>query len=253
MKSVKISLALCILFMVFCAGCAEQGQPVTPAPTATVTTVKIPTPEVRTTAIPSLQTPTVTSTPSPVATVPDTRFPNPFRLKSAFTFGNGTSWTSDAAVNRIWINDTYRWYNPKEYQYETRVAPAGKKFLFIFLSMVNRGTERAPLPPQRTISVICDDAVISPYTLHPLPMKNPDSTPRIARIAEIEYSRKVYSSELVEDYGYSYGQQLAYINPGESNAVEGYIIYEVPASMTPETTYVTIALPDKSEAVWILG
>ena len=49
-------------------------------------------------------------------------------------------------------------------------------------------------------------------SLHPLPMKNMDSTPRIARIAEIEYFRKVYSSELVEDYGYSHGQKLGVCN-----------------------------------------
>lgn len=84
-------------------------------------------------------------------------------------------------------------------------------------------------------------------------MKNPDSTPRIARIAEIEYSHNVFSSELIEDYGYSHGQKLGYITPGESNAVEGYIIYEVPESLTPEKTYVTIVLPDKNEAVWVLG
>jgi hypothetical protein len=84
-------------------------------------------------------------------------------------------------------------------------------------------------------------------------MKNMDSTPRIARIAEIEYFRKVYSSELVEDYGYSHGQKLGYVIPGESNAVEGYIIYEVPASMTPEKTYVAVTLPDKGEAFWVLG
>lgn len=40
---------------------------------------------------------------------------------------------------------------------------------------------------------------------------------------------------------------------GESNAVEGYIIYEVPESLTPEKTYVTIVLQDKNEAVWVLG
>jgi hypothetical protein len=188
-----------------------------------------------------------------VEKVPDIRYPNALKLKSAYTFGDGTKWTSDAAITRIWINDTYRWYNPQELQYDTRIAPAGKKYLFIFLSMVNHGTERAPLPPQGNIYIVSDGAIISPYSLHPLPKQDPDSPPRVARIAEIEYSRKIYSSELVEDYGYSHGQKLAYINPGESNAVEGYIIYEVPVSATPETTYVTMVLPDKSEAVWVLG
>ncbi|RPI40548.1 MAG: hypothetical protein EHM53_01575 [Methanoregulaceae archaeon] len=178
---------------------------------------------------------------------------HPLKLKQVFLFGNGTRWGSEIAVNRIWINDTYRWYNPEELQYDKRIAPAGKKYLFVFLSIINRGTDRAPLPPHENIYVICENAVIPPYALHPLPMKNMDSTPRIARIAEIEYFRKITSSELVEDYGYSHGQKLGYVIPGESNAVEGYIIYEVPATMTPEKTYVTVTLPDKSEAFWVLG
>jgi len=256
MEPVKIFLAICMLFMVFCAGCANQGQTKateTQAPAAPVMTVITSSPPVHTTTAPPLQTPVVPSPAAPAGVVPDTRYPNALKLKSAFTFGNGTAWTSDAIVNRIWINDTYRWYNPKELQYDTRIAPAGKKYLFVFLSMVNHGTERAPLPPMGNIYVICDGAMISPYSLHPLPKQDVDSTPRIARVAEIEYSRKVYSSELVEDYGYSHGQRLAYINPGESNAVEGYIIYEVPVSATPEKTYVTMVLPDKNQAVWVLG
>jgi hypothetical protein len=244
MEPVKIFPLICILALLFCAGCADQNQTkttVTPSPAITVITTTMPPPQVTITA-PAAVTPTL-----------DTRYPDALRLKSTFTFGNDTKWTSEAAVTRIWINDTYRWFNPAESQYETRVAPAGKKYLFVFISMVNRGTERAPLPPQGNIYVISGDALISPYSLHPLPRENPDSTPRIARIAEIEYSRKLYSSEMVEDYGYSHGQKLAYINPGESNTVEGYIIYEVSSSMIPEKTYVTMVLPDKSQAVWVLG
>jgi hypothetical protein len=251
MEPVKILLGLGIIFLLFCSGCVNDGQPGTPGtplPAATATTTGIPA-----SPVPTLQTLTIPSPASPVATIADTRLQNALRLKSAYMFGNGTKWASDASVTRIWINDTYRWYNPEELQYDIRVAPDGKKYLFIFLSMVNRGTERAPLPSRGNIYVISDNTVISPYALHPLPMENPDSIPRIARIAEIEYSRKVYSSEMVEDYGYSHGQKLAYIAPGESNAVEGYIIYEVPEPMTPEKAYVTIVLPDKNEATWVLG
>jgi hypothetical protein len=255
MESVKIILVICTLTMLFCAGCMQDGQPVSPdTPVPTVTpmktqTIRVDTPATTTT----LPVPTGNFTVSPVTTPADSGSFNPLPLGSPFLFGNGTRWTSDAAVNRVWINDTYRWYNPENLQYDTRVAPAGKKYLIVFLSMVNRRTERAPLPPRGNIYVICDNAVISPYSLHPLPMENPDSTPRIARIAEIEYSHKLYSSELVEDYGYSHGQRLGYIMPGESNAVEGYIIYEVPASTALEKTYVTIVLPDQSKAVWVLG
>ena len=244
MEPVKIFPVLCILALLFCAGCSDQNQAkttATPSPTVPVIATTIPTPEA-TTAVPAPVTPEI-----------DTRYPDALKLKSTFTFGNGTTWTSEAAVTRIWINDTYRWYNPAELQYDTRIAPEGKKYLFVFISMVNRGTERAPLPPRGNIYVISGNELVTPYALHPLPKENPDSTPRIARVAEIEYSRKLYSSEMVEDYGYSHGQKLAYITPGESNAVEGYIIYEVPASLTPEKTFVTMVLPDKSQAEWVLG
>lgn len=247
MEPVRLFPILCILALLFCAGCSDQSKAVatvTPSPTVPVVTTTIPT--------------TVVTTTPPLPTTParDMRYPDALPLKSAFTFGNGTKWTSEASVTRIWFNDTYQWYNPAELQYDTRIAPAGKTYLFIFIAMVNRGTERAPLPPYGNIYVISGNDLIPPYALHPLPKDTRDSidsTPRIARIAQIEYSRKVYSSELVEDYGYSHGQKLAYINPGESNAVEGYIIYEVPAPLKPENTFVTMSLPDQNKPVWVLG
>ena len=236
-----------VLTLLLLSGCVDEERTdstgtATPAPVRTSTIV------------PSVQpSGTVTSvTSSPQAEPADARLRNPLLLKEGYLFGNGTKWISEAKVNRFWMNDSYRWYNPEELQYRYQKGPGGKKYLFVFLSFVNYGTQRAPLPPPGNIYIIHDNTMLTPYVLHPLPMKNPDSTPRVARIAEIEYSHKVYSSELVEDYGYSHGQKLDYIAPGESNAVEGYIIYEVPASLTPEKTYVLIVLPDRNQAVWIL-
>ncbi len=232
-------LLLCLLLI--SAGCTDASpSSATPAPSATA----VPTTTAR---------PVTTAIPVTTTLPPDPLFSNPLHVGQQFLFGNGTKWVSDAAVTRFWINDTYRWYSPEELQYITRVAPEGKKYLFLFVSFVNYGTHRAPLPPQGNIYVVADGKTITPYAQHPLPMANPDSTPRIARIAEIEYSHKVYSSELMEDYGYSHGQKLAFIDPGESNAVEGYIIYEVPGELVPEKTYVQMVLPDGTNGVWILG
>jgi hypothetical protein len=256
MKHVKIQILLFTIIVLFSAGCVEEDLPGTGTSLVTTASV-IPTyvvpPVMNDSPMATRQIPALNTTGSPMAALTEPASFHPLELKQAVLFGNGTTWNSEIAINRIWINDTYRWYNPEELQYDKRIAPAGKKYLLVFLSVINRGTERAPLPPHENIYVICENVVIAPYSLHPLPMKNMDSTPRIARIADIEYFRKVYSSEQVEDYGYSHGQKLAYVLPGESNAVEGYIIYEVPASMTPEKTYVTVILPDKSDAVWVLG
>jgi hypothetical protein len=256
MKSVIVGILLCTIVLLCSAGCVDEDLPgpdTTPIPTASIIPTHVQPPVINASSLPTRQIPALNTTGSPVATPAEPASFHPLKLQQVFLFGNGTRWSSEIAVNRIWINDTYRWYNPEELQYDKRIAPAGKKYLLVFLSIINRGTERAPLPPHENIYVICDNAVIAPYALHPLPMKNMDSTPRIARIAEIEYFRKTYSSELVEDYGYSHGQKLGYVLPGESNAVEGYIIYEVPVSMIPEKTYATVTLPDKSESIWVLG
>jgi hypothetical protein len=88
---------------------------------------------------------------------------------------------------------------------------------------------------------------------HILPAKNPDSSPKVVRIAEVEWSKKRFDSEYVEDFGYSHGQKLGYINPGVSNAVDGYIIYEVPVSLIPENAYLAIVMPESDIAIWKLG
>jgi len=256
MESVKMGILLFGIVLLFSAGCVEEAQ--VPGPDSQTATIQATSPYRQTPIMipatnPTQQLPAYNTTASPATALAEPISFQPLKLNQAFLFGDHTRWNSEIAVNRIWINDTYRWYNPEDLRYDTRVAPAGKKYLFIFLSVINHGTERAPLPPQGTIYVVWENAVISPFSLHPLPMKNMDSVPRIARIAEIEYFHKIYSSELVEDYGYSHGQKLGYIIPGESNAVEGYIIYEVPVSMIPEKTYVTVTLPDQSEAAWVLG
>jgi hypothetical protein len=54
-------------------------------------------------------------------------------------------------------------------------------------------------------------------------------------------------------FGFSHGTELGYLYPGMSNAVDGYIIYEVPQSLTPEKTYVEIPFNTKDHAVWKLG
>jgi hypothetical protein len=43
------------------------------------------------------------------------------------------------------------------------------------------------------------------------------------------------------------------VYPGEGNAVDGYIIYEVPASLTPDKTYVEIVFNGHETAVWKLA
>jgi hypothetical protein len=122
-----------------------------------------------------------------------------------------------------------------------------------FISIVCLGTDRAPLPQQNNIYVLYDNAVISRDPAHALPTKNPDSSPKVIRFGEIEFSKKWLATEYVEDLGCSHGLTLGYINPGQSNAVDGYAVVEVPASHTPENAYVSIVMPEGNTAIWKPG
>jgi len=257
MKYPGILLISVLIFLVAAAGCIEPDKPsgtITSVPTAVTTAPAPAQPPAITPSLPPGQIPRGNvSAPAPVATITPVSSFVTLNLKENYLFGNGTMWKSEATVYRIWINDTYRWFSPDDNQYYTKVAPAGKKYLFVFIWMVCLGTDRAPLPQQDNIYVLYDTAVISRDPAHALPTKNPDSSPKVVRIGEIEFSKKRLDTEYIEDFGYSHGLRLGYINPGESNAVDGYVVYEVPASLTPENASVSIVMPQGDTANWKLG
>jgi hypothetical protein len=161
-------------------------------------------------------------------------FPNALTIKESYLFGSNKT-ISEAMVYRYWINDTYQLFDPKETVYIIKKPSAGKKYLIIFLNVVNRGTDRSYPPRTSGVSVYYDGIFYYPDPTHVVPRteKTTDSAPIILRIGEIEFFHKLFGSEYVEDFGYSHGTELAYLTPGESNAIDGYIIFEVPSSLTP--------------------
>jgi hypothetical protein len=261
MKYSGILLIGFLIIIIAIAGCIEPDKPLVTKTTVPTTPVHTPTRS----AIPV--SPVVTKTPPAgtilrgntsvpaIATNVSLIGPSPVILnfKEDYPFGNGTRWNSVATVYRFWINDSYSWFSPDDNRYYHKITPAGKKYLFVFISMVDMGKDRAPLPQQNNIYLLYDDKILSPDPSHILPTKNPDSSPKVVRIEEVEWSKKRFDTEYVEDFGYSHGQRLGYINPGVSNAVDGYIIYEVPASLTPENAYLAIVMPQSDIAIWKLG
>ena len=241
MKSPDILLVVGLIVLIAIAGCAGPSAPA-PSTTLQPTTVVVTT--LPPTLLPTTTGPTLTPEP----------FPNALPLKAVAPFGNGTRWgPTDVTVYRVWINDTYQRWSPDDNRYYTQVAPPGKKYLIAFIDMVDRGTDRAPLPSQANMNILCNTDILSPDPMHILPNQKADSPPQIVRIGEIEFTKKLYASEYVEDFGYSHGQKLGYITPGESNAVDGYVVFEVPGTLTPETSYLRILLPGTDPAIWKLG
>jgi hypothetical protein len=262
MKYSGIFLIGFLILVIVCAGCIEPDK--TLATQKQVPTPSAPTPTLAPSAIPVSPAVTVTSpagisrlfTSIPAnSTNASLTGPSPVVLNFTedYYFGNSTKWKSVATVYRIWINDSYQWFSPADNRYNYKTAPSGKKYLFVFISMVDMGKDRAPLPQQSNMYLLYDDVISSSDPSHILPTKNPDSSPKVVRIAEVEWSKKRFDTEYVEDFGYSHGQRLGYINPGVSNAVDGYIIYEVPESLAPENAYLAIVMPESDIAIWKLG
>jgi hypothetical protein len=210
-----------------------------------ITTAETAKPVVTASLPPSLAT---TSVP---AQKPDP-FPEALRLKERFTFGSGKV-TSEATVYRYWINDTYEWHNDKDNRYYVEKPGTGNKFLFVFVHLQNNGDTRVWFPPAGDIIVYNNGATYTEDQSHYKPDKAADDEAVPVEVKEVQYFPKLNGDEYAEDFGFSHGTELAYLYPGASNAVDGYIIYKVPQSLSPEETYVAISFNAQDRGIWKLG
>jgi hypothetical protein len=193
---------------------------------------------------PELTTPTPTPTPDP--------FPNALRLKEALPFGEGT-FESEGTVYRFWMNNTYHWHNDMDNKYYVQKPRSGNKYLFVFVNVFNKGETRIWPPASGNIRVYFEKKYYDQDPTHYLPDKSSDRKATAIEVMEVQFFPKYFGTEYVEDYGYSHGSQLAYLYPGKSNAIDGYLVYEVPASLSPEKAYVEIVFNGKTTGVWKLG
>jgi hypothetical protein len=211
-------------------GLASVTGTITPLPTVPVTTIP-------TTVVP-------TPTPDP--------FPNALLLKDGFPFGEGKI-ASEGTVYRIWINETYHWHNDMDNKYYLQTPKPGNKYLFVFINVYNKGDTRVWPPNSGNVVVHYNGQIFSTDPTHYLPDISSDREAKPIEVKEVQYFSKLFGSEYVEDFGYSHGTQLAYLYPGKSNAIDGYLVFEVPASLTPEKAYAEIVFNGKEVGVWRLG
>ena len=195
--------------------------------------------------------PTVSATTSTPIPAPDP-FPGALSIKERFPFGSGKV-ASEASVYKYWINDTYEWHNDMDNHYYVQSPKTGNKYLFVFVHMVNIGDTRVWFPSAGNVVVHYDGIRYYQDQSHYKPNKASDLKATPVEVKEIQYFHKLNGDEYVEDFGFSHGTELGYLYPGTSNAVDGYIVYEVPQSLTPNDTYVGISFNAQDQAVWRLG
>jgi len=220
------TVGLLFLVLIF-SGCTGSSQPL-PAQTPVHSTPVV---------IPSL-------TPTPVP------FPNAVGLNQDVRFGSGNGQGS-ATVYRYEIRPNYNWTAPSWNSPAEQVAASqplelqngfnmekpqeGNTFLFLFVRIENTGTRTMNAPSAHQFVVYSAGKMYN-YT-------------------------SVHSSDVVIDhvpgsqYGYQFGQDgtVGFLQPGESNRADGYLIYEIPASFSPGATYVVCNLDSQTQAAWKLS
>lgn len=207
-----------------------------------------------TSTTPSVQTQTpvttaaaVTLTPTPtLTTVP---FPNALALNEYATFGSGNE-QGKATVYKFEVKSDYNWTSPTwnspgqqaasqplglQRGYNTEKPQAGNIFLFLYVRVTNTGTNAVYAPSAKQF-VVSSNGEVYNYSS----VRSSDVT--IDKVSGTQY-----------DYQIGRGGMVGYVQPGESNAADGYLIYEIPASFMPATTYVVSNLDYQTKAVWKLG
>lgn len=202
---------------------------------------------------PQVQTPTsvptttvVTLSPTPTA-VP---FPNALAVNENATYGSGNK-TGTVTVYRYDVKPTYSWTDPSwnspaeqlaagqpndiQRGYNLEKPQAGNTFLFVYVSAQNTGQDTIQTPAAKQFVVLSDGKAYNYTSVH-------GSNVIIDTVSDSQYL-------------YQRGQRdpIEYIQSGDSTKVKGYLIYEIPASFSPSTTYVAANLDYKNSAVWKLN
>ena len=119
--------------------------------------------------------------------------------------------------------------------YSTQEPAAGNRFLIVYVRFTDTGTMAitAPSPKQFVVNYAGKDY---PYS----PIAGPDVT--VGSINVPQY-----------DYVIGTGGVAGFILPGSSNAADGYLIYEVPATIDLTKAALVIALDPDNQAAWALA
>jgi hypothetical protein len=197
-----------------CGGSVPSQVPGTPAVTTTSAT----------TLPPITEAPQVTASPEP--------FPGALTLGSPYRYGREDI-AMEVTVYKVKVMDEYDWWSPKWGRYWNTTPKKGNQFLFALVHLVDRGTARARLPSQ------------SMFVLH-------GDGNSYVQTSDRDHSLWITGID-VKQYDFFYEDTAGWIDPGESNKVEGFLLYEVPASLTLDNAYLEATFSSKAAAIWELG
>lgn len=232
-KCMKLICSITIFGILFCvllsSGCTSTS-PSVPVPTSVPTMAVV--------------------VPTPIATQTTQPFPGALALNEYAVFGSGNE-QGKATVYRYDIKPNYNWTSPSwnspreqaaaspalELQrgYNMEKPKEGNTFLFVYVRVINTGDKTVYAPSAKQFVVANNGKMYNYSSVH-------SSDVIIDTVTGTQY-----------DYQIGRGGAVGYVQRGESNAADGYLIYEIPAPFSPGTTYVVSNLDFKNQAAWKLS
>jgi len=227
-RSLLALLAVLLIGSILLAGCGQKAvrQGETPAETPAVTPRAY---------MGTLETTPAPATPVPTAPVPaqtPESFPYALAVGTLYTYGRPDI-STEVTVYMVRTLPEYEFWSWQWGQYGNTTAKEGHHFLFAFVRLIDRGTARARLPAPQL------------FVLHSDGRTYRETTDRDNSIP----IRGLH----VKQYEYYYEDRAGWIDPGESNKIEGFILYEVPLSVTKANSYLDVIFSSKANATWKLG
>jgi hypothetical protein len=222
-----------LVTLLFLAGCLNNA-PVSPTP--------IPTPVATSVPVSAVMTPIPTQTSTP--------FPDALALGQFATFESGNT-QGRATVYRYNVLPNYNWTSPsfnspseqaaasppleRQQGFNMETPQEGNVFLFIFVRVENTGNNAVYAPSGKQFVVSSGGKIYNFTSLH-------GSDVIVDKVSGTQY-----------DYQIGRGGVVGYVQPGVSNAADGYLIYEVPETFSPSSAYVLGKLNFVTQAEWKLG
>ncbi|MGD1004556.1 MAG: hypothetical protein ABR887_03975 [Methanoregulaceae archaeon] len=239
-KIFPIFAIIVLIFLVLTSGCANN-PPITNHPSTTQTVLPATT---ITTATPTEVQTSIEPTPSTPS----------LKLGQAFSYNNqNINFTMVLYDVKIYPN--YSWRSVDGKFYDTEPSP-GNKFLFIFLNLENLGQKRMWIPTETSLTLTSNGVQYYPLLTHTkgLTIDMVQYHPDYQKLVYTTDWNWVKTPPKRDESGssYVYGYNMSYVYPGSSNAVDGYLIYEVPQSINLDRTYLSANVNGFASPVWSL-
>jgi hypothetical protein len=187
-----------------------------------------------------------TTVPVPTPTPTENPFPD------AMTPGSYQEWRSGkmtlkGTVTKAELVDNYEWYSESWGKwYVQQPKDKGNKYLFIFIRLVNGGPDVGRMPSSEMFDLFSDG---KEYFFDP----DRAATRTDSRFSKDETIPIRIGGKDIQEKDYVFICDAGYIFSGESNAVVGYLIYVVPATINLENTYLRVIFNTDSTGIWKIG